>query len=217
MAHIVRDAGWGTIDIILHGHRIFFQQRWQYRWLTAAGQPAWTLREKREFHASVDRDIWRSWSNKVKLRASGRHRVADGRDWPMNLDVRWVTSGGQWTVSVTKLAPGTRSPTSSVLWASRRITLDTGDFTPHAACTSAATPVCRDNFRTVPHEVGHAFGNTSTLGRGHEYVASSPHLADTASVMNIGTELRARHFRTILDEMNGMIPRVTWTVRSIRN
>ena len=153
MAHIVRDAGWGTIDIVVHEHRVFFQQRWQYRWIAAAGQPPWTQQERREFHAQADRDIWRSWSNRVTLRATGRHAVADGRVWPMNLDVRWVNAGGQWTVTVTKVAPGT-SPTSSVNWGSRRITLDTGDFTPHSACTAAATSVCRNNFAPYHMRLG---------------------------------------------------------------
>jgi len=219
MSHIVRDIGWGTIDIVVHEHRVFFQQRWLYQWNVAAGQPPWTQQQRREFHAQVDRDIWRSWSNRVSLRATGDHAVADGRDWPINLDVRWVTARGQWTVVVTKVAPGT-SPRSGVEWSARRITLDTGDFTSHSACTTT-TPtrprVCQAGFRTVPHEAGHAFGNTAVLSRGDEYVASSAHLADTASIMNIGTELRQRHFRTILDEMNRMISGVTWRVERIHD
>ncbi|MBC8871464.1 MAG: hypothetical protein H8E44_18735 [Planctomycetes bacterium] len=219
MSHIVRDTTFGTIDIVVNEHRVFFQQRWLYQWNVAAGQPAWTRTQRQEFHAQVDRDTWRSWSNRVTLRATGDHEVADGRDWPINLDVRWVTARGHFTVVVTKVAPGT-SPTSSVDWRARRIRLDTGDFRTRSACTTATptTPqVCRPGFRTVPHEVGHSFGNTSVLSRGDEYVASSAHLADSASIMNIGTELRQRHFRTILGEMNRMISGVTWRVLRIRN
>lgn len=216
MAHIVRDAAWGTIDIVVHENRVFFQQRWQYQWLTDAGQPAWTPRERREFHAKVDRDIWRSWSNRVSLRATGRHAIANGRTWPINLDVRWVTAGGQWNVAVTKLAPG-RNPRSEVMWTTRQISLYSGDLIPYRACTDAVPAVCRDDFRTIPHEAGHAFGNTAVLSRGDEYAVTSPHLPDTTSIMNIGKELRQRHFQTILDEMNRMIPGVTWSVATIRN
>jgi len=220
MSHIVRDSNWGTIDIVVHEHRVFFQQRWLYQWHVAAGQPAWTHQERREFHAQVDRDVWRSWSNRVTLRATGHHAVADGRDWPINLDVRWVTAHPHFTVSVMKIAPGTPSPRSAVDWHARRIRLDTGDSRTHSACTYAtpATPrVCRPGFRTVPHEVGHAFGNVPQVGEGDEYTAASAHLADTASIMNIGTELRRRHFHAILGEMNRMIHGVTWRVARIRN
>ena len=70
-------------------------------------------------------------------------------------------------------------------------------------------------FLAVPHEFGHAVGNSGALGRGDEYNAGSVHLADTTSIMNIGRELRRRHFRTILDEMNRMIPNTTFAVAQI--
>jgi hypothetical protein len=217
MPHIVRDIGWGTIDIVVHEHRIFFQQRWLYDWNVAPGQPAWTTPQRRAFHAQVDRLVWRSWSNRVRMRASGRHAIASGGTWPMNLDVRWVLRDPQWTVTVTKVAPGTDG-VGEVFWTSRRITLNTGDLVPYRACTAqpAATRVCRDNFDAVPHEFGHAIGNTAVLARGDEYQTTSPHLADTTSIMNIGREMRARHFRTIIEQMDLMVPGVTWSVSSIR-
>jgi len=216
MAHIVRDAGWGIIDIVRHEHRIFFQQRWEYQWLVDVGQSAWTLQQKRELHAKVDRLIWRSWSYRVKLVATGAHEVARGGPWPVNLDVRWVTKNPHWNVQVTKVAAGTTG-VGEVFWNDRRITLNTTDLVPYQACTSAATPVCRADFHAVPHEFGHAFGNTAVLSRGDEYTATSAHLADTASILNVGTELRVRHFRTMLEEMNKMVSGVTWAIDSIRN
>ena len=216
MAHLVKDIGWGTVDFVLHEHRIFFQQRWLYEWKVAAGQSNWTYEQKRAFHTQVDRLIWRSWSNKVKLTATGDRKYTVGGPWPMNLDVRWVTRKAQWTVEVTKVAPGTTG-VGEVFWATKRIKLNTGDLKDYRACTSqpAATQVCKDNFNAIPHEFGHAVGNTSALNRGDEYRATSPNLADTESILNIGKQLRTRHFTTMIEEINKMTPGTTWTVHSV--
>jgi hypothetical protein len=49
------------------------------------------------------------------------------------------------------------------------------------------------------------------LNRGDEYRPTLPHHADKASVINVGRELRTRHFRTMLEEMNQMIPGVRFS------
>lgn len=215
MPHIVRDIGWGIIDIVEHESRVFFQQRWKYSWQIEAPLLAWTQDEKQAFHAEVDRQIWRSWSNRVKLSVTGTSSFArrfSGRRLPMNLDVRWVRSDEQWNVTAWKSGVFQRG---SIDWGTKSVTLFTSDMTERGACTSATPAVCTTGFRTVPHEFGHAVGNTSALGRGDEYNSGSPHLADTASILNIGTELRRRHFRTILEEMNRMIPNTTFAVQQI--
>jgi len=218
MSHVVRDIGWGEIDIVRHEHRVFFQQRWKYQWLVSSGESAWTLKEKREFHAHVDKYVWASWSNRVRLKASGKSEWETGGTWPINLDVRWVLQEPHWTVEVTKVAAGTDG-VGEVFWDDRRITLNTGDLVAYQACTdqTGADQVCSAKFVSVPHEFGHAIGNTAVLDRGDEYRKDSPHLADTKSLLNIGKELRTRHFTTILEEMNKMVSGVTWAVGSIRN
>lgn len=218
MSHVVKDIGWGVIDIIRHEHRIFFQQRWLYDWQVAAGLSRWTTLEKRQLHAQVDRLIWRTWSNRVKLASVGKREYEIGGTWPINLDVRWVTKRPHWTVTITKVAAGTAG-VGEVFWDARRISLNTGDMVRSTVCTDAPAPaqVCRANFETVPHEFGHAFGNTAVLSRGDEYRTTSPHLADTSSILNIGNQLRTRHFRTLLEGMNTMVPGVVWSVSSIRN
>ena len=124
----------------------------------------------------------------------------------MNPDVRWVRANEQWNVTAWKSTVFHRG---SVDWAGRRVTLYTSDMRPRRACTSATPAVCTSGFRTVPHEFGHAVGGDD------EYNTGSLHLADTTSIMNIGRELRQRHFRTILDEMNRMIPNTTFAVAQI--
>lgn len=217
MPHIVHNFDWGIIDIVVHESRVFFQQRWKYAWQVKASEPKlpdWSLNEKRDFHREVDRQIWASWSNKVTLSVTGTSDFAKkfaATKLPMNLDVRLVIKDEHWNVTALKV-PASEMPHNSVSWTARTIKLHTSKLKPYEACTSATPKVCSVGFRSVPHEFGHAVGNTSVLGRGDEYASSSPHLADTNSILNIGKELRERHFRSILEEMNKMIKDTTFAV-----
>jgi hypothetical protein len=124
------------------------------------------------------------------------------------LQQRWLYL---WTVTVKKIAPGDFAQ-SSVVWNSRTITLDTNDI--NARTISASRPT-NQQFPAA-HEFGHAAGNTAVLGRGDEYPATSPHAGDFRSMMNQGSELRNRHFDTIIEELNTMIPNTTFQVAIIR-
>ena len=83
--------------------------------------------------------------------------------------------------------------------------------------------LCTEDFETtrhaggiVAHEFGHSMGNTGVLKRGDEYRQTSPHHGDTQSVLNVGDQLRTRHFRTVVEEMNQMIPETRWRVRQLQ-
>lgn len=227
MAHVVRNVPWCVIDLDTRDGVVFLQLRWQYFWAVQASLPAWTLQEKRKFHNSADRAIWASWSYRVALNVAGSSTFARAfatRPVTINLDVRWVTTNPQWTVTVTKIPAGTVA-TSSVQWTARTITLDSNDVLARERCHQAAGPpatpggalplVC---YRQTPvaHEFGHAAGNTVLLSRGDEYHAGHSHEADADSMMNIGNGLRNRHFDTIVDELNQMVPNTTFSVRQIR-
>jgi hypothetical protein len=191
------------------------QQRWQYNWIAAPPFSAWTMAEQRDFHDRADRNIWAAWSNRAKLSVSGTSAFATkfkGKALPINLDIRRVTATPHWKVNVTKIATGTFQ-TSSVEWTARQIHLDTNDFVTRVICLG--TPAVCTRQVPVAHEFGHAAGNTAVLLRGDEYHATSPHAGDQASIMHSGNLLRARHFQTILDELNKMIPSTTFAVLSV--
>jgi hypothetical protein len=206
MGHVVRDTSWCVLDIDTSSGRIFMQERWFYVWRVQPPLADWTYRERKAFHDSADRAIWAGWSNRTTLGVAGGSAFARrfrGRGARINLDIKWVTARRHWTVNVTKIPEG-QFARSNVRWAARQINLDTNDVIARA---SGQVPVV--------HEFGHAAGNTSTLGRGDEYPAASPHVADATSMMHGGTQLRARHFQTIIDELNQMIPDTTFSVRSV--
>lgn len=216
MAHVTSKLPWCDIDIDTSRGTVFLQQKWKYNWLLGSGVTAWTATEKKSFHNRADKYIWNSWSNRVTLKVNGGSSFA-GRfrtgGLILNLDIRWVTLGEHWKVNVTKLTPGVFQR-SNVHWNTRIINLDTNDFNVRTNCIG--TPSVCHRQTPVTHEFGHAAGNTVVLGRGDEYPASSPHSGDHASIMNIGSQLRQRHFRTIIDELNKMIPGTTFSVQSIR-
>lgn len=214
MGHVVRDAHWSTIDIDTSTGQIFLQERWQYNWLTEDGVTPWTLAQKRAFHTRADRAIWAAWSNRATMTASGTSDFARrmrGRALPINLDVRWVTSNPHWTVNVTKIPAGTFRQ-SNVDWPNRVINFDTEDFTTRTFNDGGT----RSTQVPVTHEFGHTIGNVFELERGDEYHAGGTNVNDHGSMMNHGQTLRSRHFQTILDEMNQMIPNTTFAVGTIR-
>ncbi len=216
MSHIVRETPWCVIDVDTTQGRIFLQQRWRYTWLVQPPMAVWTRQEKRDFHHRADRHIWAAWSNRVRMNVRGtssfaRRHVRAGVS--MNLDVRWVLRNEHWNVSVWKIPAGTLR-ISSVGWTARTVTLDSNDFQPRTFCDTATPRVCTTQI-PVAHEFGHTVGNTAVLSRGDEYRSTSPNVGDNTSIMHHGAVLRNRHFTTILEELNQMIPNTTFSVRSV--
>jgi hypothetical protein len=213
MAHIVRRPAWGVIDLDTVSGHVFVQEQWRYLWHTEAGASPWTLAERRRFHRTADAHIWGRWSNRLRLQAQGAHPLATrGQPLPVEFDVRWVLTGGHWTVHVTKLLAGSASPRSYVDFAGRTIHLDTLDTVPHGVGNDAGQS--RDGFYTIPHEFGHTLPTRSGSGLpvDDEYNAGHAQLADTDSLMNIGGRIRSRHVRAVLDELDSMLPECRFEV-----
>jgi hypothetical protein len=164
---------------------------------------AWTPAEQRAFHNAVDRQVWGTWSNRVRLRVTGTSafcRRFGAAGVPLNFDVRRVTAAGHWNVTVRKMPAGSGRTTyrSNVTFATRQIELDTADLTAGPAANDAGAS--NPSFRSPSHEFGH------TLSLPDEYGAGSPDLADSGSIMNIGGQIRSRHLQLILTTLNTMVP-----------
>lgn len=207
MGHIVKELDWATIDIALDGSLIFVRLDWMYNWKIRNGLTPWTLSERRAFHRQADIAVWGGWSKRVHVRATGTSSVAkrlSSTAIPVNFDIRWVLKKPHWTVEVTKI-PRNSFKRSSVAWKNRKINLDSED-----------TKMRKDRQQVpVAHEFGHAIGNTVVLGRGDEYNSGHEHKTDTKAMMNVGRELRPRYFRTLIEELNKMIPGVTFSVNKV--
>lgn len=213
MTHIVSRQPWATVDIDTNAGRVFFQQTWQYTWtLFTPTVPAWTQRERQNFHNTLDRQIWAAWSNRVRLIVTGtsdfaRRFARSGIS--INFDIRWVTAGGNWNVTVRKMPAGSNPTTfiSNVNFNTRRIELDTADLSSYNAANAAGASTGR--FFAGPHEFGHA------LHAPDEYNAGNLNLADTQSIMNVGRQIRPRHLREVVALLNTMIPNTTFSAPAV--
>lgn len=200
VTNFVRETDFCTLTLDTHEPRLFFRQRWKYKWIAAPNQAPWSYAERHRFHTRADKMIWGVWSNQVSLAATGAGALAAGlnnKRIPVSFDIEWALNGGHWTVEVRKVPVGFMGHPTRVEWTARRILLCTEDFEKN-----------RHAGGIVAHEFGHSMGNTGVLRRGDEYRSTSPHYADKASVINVGRQLRNRHFQTMLEEVNQMVPGV---------
>jgi hypothetical protein len=219
MAHLVRTEPWGTIDLDTTHRRIFIREDWQYRWVTAQGQPAWTPEEQIAFHRAVDRAVWVHWSNRARILARSvgvtRHPATDDRKWEINgvalvisFDVRMVRGGGHWRVTATKVDPATRpKPRAEVKNEKNEIELYTTDLLVKKAIRFEG-----DSWHVGFSVQAHEFGHTVLGLESDDYKpASNPNFDDRESIMNVGEQLRARHLRTVCEALASMVPGCRFT------
>lgn len=216
--HHVHDTSWGLIDFDDQTGAVFVQQKWLYHWKLWPGVTSpWTYRERHQFHSTVDKQIWGTWSNRIRLSVTGTAAIARHlarSPVTMNFDVKWTLAPpSHWTVNAWKMPAGS-SPTSPhrsfVDPANKVIELNTADLAPRGAGNAAGASTTR--FRTPPHEFGHAILSGATTSNPDEYVNTSGNVADTSSIMNIGRDLRKRHLTAVVAELNNLIPGLTFTV-----
>ena len=217
MSHIERNAGWATISLNTATGHIMCREDWKYNWMEVPAARPWTEREKSHFHNTIDTQIWRFWSNRLRVRVTGTHEFC--RRFPqvrIEFDIRRVSSRGHWTVNARKIPRGT-SHHSEVIFNSRVINLDSEDLV--AVPSRNHLGAVRMNQYIAPHEFGHTqpdmtYSTRSTFGEMmDEYTADAPlaHGRDTDSIMNIGRQLRPRHLAGVLSELNAMLPGCTFT------
>jgi hypothetical protein len=62
--------------------------------------------------------------------------------------------------------------------------------------------------KNIAHEFGHTLGNVVSIKNMHgdEYKPKSSYYSDVSSLMNLGMELKARHFDYIVKEINTIMP-----------
>ncbi|APR80676.1 Hypothetical protein A7982_06023 [Minicystis rosea] len=214
MGHVVRHPAWGDIDLNTETGAIFVQERWRYAWTVVPPSRPWALTERRRFHHTLDRQVWGTWSGRVRLRVAGHHPFVDrfphGQLPPLQFDVQWVLTGGHWAVTVRKMPPGSDPTTfiSYVDFPARHIHLDSADVASyHPSNAAGATRT----FYALPHEFGHTMPQSPGIPNQDEYNVGSDHLADTDSILNIGRQVRARHLTALVAELNTMLPGVTFS------
>jgi len=217
--HHTKNTSWGIIDFDDTAGAVFVQQKWLYQWMLWNGVIAhWTYQEKLRFHSIADKQIWGFLSNKLRLVVTGASPIAQrfaGRQIGLNFDVKWVvTPPMHWTVIVWKMPP-LANPTTHISYvdiATKTIHLDTADLEPYHPSNQAGQPSA--GFNAVPHEFLHGILSGNQTANPDEYLNTSPHIADTPSIMNIGRELRQRHFAAVVAELNTLVPNLRFQIVS---
>jgi hypothetical protein len=205
MDNITKRTPHFDININTRNKSVLVIQRWKYNWL-ANGFSEWTYEEKKKMHEAFEKEMARVWNYRANLKATGRSAFAKKHatsSFRLTFDIQWVTSTGHWAVEVKKMAPKDYSLKPHVKWAEQKILLYTVDIDN---VTKQIAPKITQ--RNIVHEFGHALGNVRAIPNMHgdEYKLKSPFYSDSNSLMNLGMELRTRHFDYIIREINTMIP-----------
>jgi hypothetical protein len=210
MASSANDTNWALLTIDPDAGRVTVLERWGYQWVTAPGVAAWQPAEQTDFHKKVAQQISTTF-NGVQLTLTGSAAVCQKYSkLPLVFDIGWsLEQFKHWTVFARKMPAGSTplSFISNVVPSTRTINIDTGDFASYNVCNAAGQ--CR-NFNALPHEFVHTLAGTAGTNV-DEYNAGSPFLADTDSVLNVGSQLRGRHLAVILGELNKMITDCTFS------
>ncbi len=185
---------------------VLVREKWKYRWKYLRGTLPWTYNERRDFHSKVDDLIWNTWGNRVLLKVEGNSDFAKKYKnvcWELKFDIQWVLFDEHWTVNVIKLPRNyLDDPRSEVKWEKKEINLDTKDVYFRGRKRSGG----KYFQKPVVHEFGHTIGNVKKFNRGDEYKSISSYNLDFKSIMNVGNEIRDRHFWFVIEQLNTMIP-----------
>ena len=227
------DTHFGSLYVDLDKGNVQFIQRWKYRFVrqevfhphqTAS---AWTNQEELDFHQAATSLIWKFWDSSPKLaygtdpsldgivdllnadrstlsiKATGTSAFAKkfiGQPLEIRFDVSVSVSRPHYTVIVKKMLSG-KKMRSFVDYATRTIHLTQTDTEPTSVQQDGHHPSTSDDFIVLTHEFGHAIGYGTD-----EYEVGAAKRADVHSLMNIGREVRSRHFRFIIHELGQMFP-----------
>ncbi len=181
--------------------RITIEQKWRYIFSTEMGVSNWTDMEKSIIHQKLNSLIDQSWSDAFVLKTIGNSDFAKkhkNTKWAIDFDISWVGYGEHWFVYLTKVPKDSFRNISSVYWFRGQIVIKTSDFEDRSQ---------RGFYRkTILHEFGHTLRNIANYDRGDEYNRRSSYFDDEESIMNLGSEIKERHFSYLLEEINTMIP-----------
>lgn len=227
--HVQRSLPWVDIYIDRYNPRVRLVQKWKYDWKSIYKKESnlhWSEAEKAQFHQSAEKIIRDAWSRKAKLSVTGTSEYAEryrARNVIIHTRIIPVESGQHWTVEVKKEASG-RYYSPKMSWGERRIWLNRDSTVDVNHSRGAGKPVYTQN--TISHEFGHTLNNvgshsfpqnlTTQFVDGDEYQSTSNFYNDEKSIMNIGNQIRRRHFKSVVDALNTMIPDTTFEVKNFK-
>lgn len=236
-----RDTEHGKIYVDTSTGDINFIQRWKYRFLQDEiwsphhqKASAWTDQEELDFHYAAVCLIWSYWNSHptlntgtsdallnniasllnadsahLKVTVSGSGDFAKrffGKDLFINFDVVISVTRPHYNVTVRKMLPGRQNAFRSNvtgIW----LNLAKTDIEKVSVAQIGPGGATSNDFYTTPHEFGHTVGYDTD-----EYQRFAARRSDVQSIMNIGKQIRPRHFAFIIQQLNAMFPRTTFLI-----
>jgi hypothetical protein len=214
MNNIVKKTLHFDININTIANDILIIQRWKYNWL-ANGFSNWTHAEKKKMHEAFEKEMIQVWNQKARVKPSGNSLFVKKHKqsvFKIAFDIQWVTSFAHWEVEVKKVAPKDHKNRPHVDWINQKILLYTSDVDD---VPKQLKPLITQ--KNIAHEFGHTLGNASGVPNMHydEYRNNQYNrdfFSDKTSLMNLGMELRVRHFDYVIREINTIIPDTQFTL-----
>lgn len=198
-------------------------QRWRCRFVSERYNDKWKEDEMRRFRQLTRTYIEAIWSKAAHMvidSTSGTafNQTYGGTEFLVKAKLEFVECGEHWSAVIYK----NRTPSNAgfMCWATREIYLTKSAWVnPTGVRDRNGVPAACQII--VAHEFGHMFGNTSFASEdgarnqytGDEYEQDSPFYYDKCSIMNIGSELRTRHFAYLRDLLQSMVPGTQFSVK----
>lgn len=190
---------------------IWVTQRWKSSFLTfGRHQGRWTENEKITFQRRVCRIISGAWGDKAYLYIrpgvdNNFNRLYNGKTFTIKVKVQFVEHNENWNVKIYKARPEDKSDWDGwVDWAGREIHVTSNATTEfqHTPLIGSSEP--GSNYRIIAHEFGHAMGYAGPFT--DEYEPGNAMRFDTLSIMNLGSEVRQRHYGAVCKVLQTMCP-----------
>lgn len=206
---VILDTDTNTVTVV---------QRWKCRFLTfGRHQGRWTEGEKVTFQRRICRIIDGVWGNRAFVRIIGGadnefNERYGNKEFAVKVKIEFVDSFENWKVNIYKARPGDLSDWDAfVNWESREISLTSHavTLTQHRCLHGIEDE--RAGYWIAAHEFGHTLGYHGDFS--DEYEPGNPYQGDVFSVMNLGNEIRQRHFRTVCNLLNRMCPGTSFSFR----
>ncbi|MBP1221987.1 hypothetical protein [Flavobacterium sp. 1355] len=212
MGHIIKKTPRLDIDIDTENKNILVIERWKYNWISN-GFNNWGYTDKQKMHKAFEKEMDKVWNRRARLKVTGSSKFAKDEKnaiFKLSFDIQWTVVNPHWNVDVIKVAPRDFSNRPYVNWNIQQIRLYTVDIIPLRKVGAPALVLQKN----IPHEFGHAIGNSSSVPGMHadEYNSGGQFYNDKVSIMNVGMELRIRHFDFILREINSIIPNTNFNL-----
>jgi hypothetical protein len=230
MQRLIADEPWAKIELDVEQRTVLLTEDWYYKWLNPpwvlakdfGGHIPWTPGLQSYVHRNLLQQIRKIWNGRVVFSVSGDSALAArlrGGVLRFKADIRWVqTQPAHWTVRMWMVGPEGSFASSSArrqlgesfqdAWPNvnhtdRIITLNTGAW--YAFRAPRVDQKHGPKHFAFAHEFGHTLAPLSHF-QDDEYFMSSPHYADVASIMNVGSQIRAHHLAGVIEVLEKLAP-----------